>query len=88
MVDKAVEYVELFASEVAIMAVVGGQQTSMESKPLLAEIVTDHLYEFEVDVVHIFGQLLHSFFLLEQQLGLGDVDLVSFSQVGHALLKF
>ena len=56
--DKLIKNSDLFLSQVAVMSVIGRQQASMHREPLLTEIITHQLRYLEIDVVHIFGQLV------------------------------
>ena len=78
VLNKAVKDVELLTREIAVMPVVGGQQTTMQGEPVLTEVVSDQLEQFVVDIVHISGLLLDSLLFLEQQLRLLGLDLVLF----------
>ena len=78
VLNKAVKDVELLTREIAVMPVVGGQQTTMQGEPVLTEVVSNQLEQFVVDIVHISGLLLDSLLFLEQQLRLLGLDLVLF----------
>ena len=62
---KFIQDLVLFRSEVAVMTVVSGQQAAVQPEPLLAEVLTYHLGQFEVNVVHIASQLFSTIFLFK-----------------------
>ena len=85
--QELVESMVLMLTKRRVMPVVGGQETSVSPKPLLAVVLSHQLFQLVIDPVHVGRQFTRPFPLLKI-LGKLLFQLVALSQLTLELPQF